>query len=48
MARSGPGDWKKLDELLWREKVTRRLIEVEAYRKLDELRHERSAANHAS
>ena len=47
MASKGPGDWAKLDELVWREKVARRLVEVSAYRKLDELRHERSATNHA-
>ena len=47
MARTGPGDWAKLDEWLWQEKVARRLKEVKAYRKLDELRRGRSASNHA-
>jgi hypothetical protein len=31
---------KRLEDVRWREKVARRLVEVNAYRKLDELRRE--------
>lgn len=47
MARTGPGNWGKLDEWRWKEKVARRGKELEAYRKLDELLRERAAANHS-
>jgi hypothetical protein len=46
--RQGPGDWSRLETWQWREKVARRLKEVEAYRKLDELRREQSDSTRAS
>jgi hypothetical protein len=45
-ARQGPGDWEKLDRWAWEQKVALRLRMVEAYQKLDELRRERTAADH--
>jgi hypothetical protein len=47
MSRTGPGDWAALDARQWQEKLARRMKEVEAYRKLDELRRERSAGSDA-
>jgi hypothetical protein len=45
-ARRGEGDWKRLEEWHWKEKVAARLRMVEAFRKLDEFR-ERTAADYA-
>jgi hypothetical protein len=41
-SRQGSGDWKRLEEWHWKEKVAMRLRMVEAFRKLDEFR-ERTA-----
>jgi len=46
-ARSGPGNWERLDQWRWEEKLKLRRRMVEAFAKLDQLRNERAAANNA-
>lgn len=45
--RTMPGDWDRLDQFQWAEKLKLRRRMVEAFSKLDDLRRERSAPNHA-
>ena len=45
-ARSGAGDWPRLEAWRWREKLSHRLRSVEAFRQLDRLRRERSTSHH--
>jgi hypothetical protein len=45
--RKMPGDWARLDQYHWEEKVALRRRTVEAFSKLDQARRERAAANYA-
>ena len=42
-----PGDWKRLEEHRWQEKLAIRQRMVESFRKLDEWRRERAAADNS-
>ena len=44
-ARHGLGDWDRLERWHWKQKVATRLRLIEAFRKLDQLDRERTAAN---
>jgi hypothetical protein len=47
-ARSGmPGNWARLEQRQWAEKVAVRQRMVEAFSKRDQLQRERAAAHHA-
>ena len=46
-ARRGPGNWERLDQTMWEEKVATRLRMVEAFRKMDQLNVERAAGKNA-
>jgi hypothetical protein len=46
--QSLPGDWDRLDNQRWQEKLTMRRRMVDAFHKLDEFRRERSASNDPS
>jgi len=46
-ARRGRGDWSRLEEWNWQQKVDTRLRVVSALAKRDQLHHERSAAEDA-
>jgi hypothetical protein len=41
-----PGDWERLERQRWQEKLELRRRMVSAFQKLDDLRRERSTANH--
>jgi len=45
-ARRGRGDWARLEQWEWDQKLAIRLRVVDALRRLDQHRHERSAAGH--
>ncbi|MEX0642116.1 MAG: hypothetical protein WD468_05415 [Pirellulales bacterium] len=44
--RRNPGDWERLDQWHWNQKLATRLRMVDAFKKLDELRRERAATDH--
>jgi hypothetical protein len=44
--RKMPGDWARLDQFHWEEKVDLRRRMVDAFSKLDQSQRERAAANH--
>jgi hypothetical protein len=41
-----PGDWARLDQHHWEEKISLRRRMVEACAKMDQMQRERAAANH--
>jgi hypothetical protein len=45
--RQLPGDWERIDNQRWQEKLALRTRMVKAFHQLDEFRRERSASNHA-
>jgi hypothetical protein len=44
-ARRGPGDWERLEQWRWEQKLASRLRMVEAFQKLDILTRERAATH---
>jgi hypothetical protein len=45
-ARRGPGDWQRLEQWHWQQKLATRLRMVEAFNQLDQRTRERAAEHH--